>query len=117
VYPKSDVYFESFGPASSGYVQPVAGPASVPLDKPFDVRFRRSRRSVPWTGVDASLLDFAERHGVSVESGCRSGSCGVCETRLVSGEVHYAQRPDIEVPAGACLLCVGLPTSDLVLEA
>ena len=115
--PKSDIHFESFGPASSGYAQPVAGPAAAPLKKPFDVRFRRSRRTVPWTGGDASLLDFAERHGILVESGCRSGSCGACETRLVSGEVGYASKPDFEVPAGACLLCVGTPVSNLVLQA
>ena len=115
--PKSDIHFESFGPASSGYVQPVAGPAAPPLKKPFEVQFSRSRRTVPWTGVDASLLDFAEQHGILVESGCRSGSCGACETRLVSGEVRYASKPDFEVPAGACLLCVGTPVSNLVLEA
>ena len=115
--PKSDIHFESFGPASSGYVQPVAGPAAALLKKPFEVQFRRSRRTVPWTGVDASLLDFAEQHGILVESGCRSGSCGACETRLVSGEVRYASKPDLEVPAGACLLCVGTPVSNLVLEA
>lgn len=115
--PKSDIHFESFGPASSGYVQPVAGPAAAPLTQPFDVQFRRSRRTVPWTGGDASLLDFAERHCIAVESGCRSGSCGACETRLVSGEVRYASKPDFDVPAGACLMCVGLPASNLVLEA
>lgn len=115
--PKSDIHFESFGPASSGYVRPTASAVSVPLQKPFDVQFRRSRRTVAWTGDDASLLDFAERHGVSVESGCRTGSCGTCETRLVSGEVRYDSKPDFELAAGACLLCVGMPVSNLVLEA
>ena len=115
--PKSDIHFESFGPASSGYLLPVAGPAMAPLKKPFEVQFSRSRRTVSWTGADASLLDFAEQHGILVESGCRSGSCGACETRLVSGEVRYASKPDLEVPAGACLLCVGTPVSNLVLEA
>ena len=115
--PKSDIHFESFGPASSGYIRPITGPVGVPLQKPCDVQFRRSRRTVAWTGDDASLLDFAERHGVAVQSGCRTGSCGTCETRLVSGEVRYDSKPDFEVPAGACLLCVGMPVSNLVLEA
>jgi ferredoxin-NADP reductase len=108
--PKSDIHFESFGPASSG----TAGTA---LTEPFDVQFRRSQRTVAWTGEDRSLLDFAERCGILVEAGCRSGSCGACETRLVSGEVRYAGKPDFDVPTGACLLCVGLPASNLVLEA
>lgn len=115
--PKSDIHFESFGPASSGYVRPVAGAAGTPVTKPFDVQFRRSKRTVAWTGEDATLLDFAERRGTLVESGCRSGSCGACETRLVSGEVRYASKPDFDVSAGACLMCVGLPASNLVLEA
>jgi ferredoxin-NADP reductase len=115
--PQTDIRFESFGPASSGYIRPVAGPAAAPLKKPIDVQFRRSRRTVPWTGSDASLLDFAERHGVVVDSGCRSGSCGACETRLLSGDVRYASKPDFGVPAGACLLCVGIPATNLVLEA
>jgi ferredoxin-NADP reductase len=115
--PKSDIHFESFGPASSGYIRPETALAGATLKKPFDVQFLRSRRTVTWAGEDPSLLDFAERHGIPVESGCRSGSCGSCETRLVSGEVRYARKPDFEVAQGACLLCVGRPASNLVLEA
>ena len=115
--PKSDIHFESFGPASSGYVRPVAGVAGTPLAIPFDIQFRRSGRTITWNGRDTSLLDFAERRGIFVESGCRTGSCGACETRVVSGDVRYADKPDFDVPAGSCLLCVGLPASNLVLEA
>ena len=115
--PKSDIHFESFGPASSGYILPTTGPVGAPLLKPLDIQFSMARRTIAWTGEDASLLDFAQRHGISVELGCRTGSCGTCETRLVSGEVRYASTPDFEIPAGACLLCVGIPVSNLVLEA
>lgn len=114
---KSDIRFESFGPASSGYVQPIPSAVKSRLTKPLDVQFRRSRRTVAWTGEDASLLEFAERHGILVDSGCRTGSCGSCETRLVAGEVRYGSTPDFEVPEGNCLLCVGIPASALVLEA
>ena len=82
-----------------------------------EVRFRRSGRTLTWDGQDASLLDFAERHGVAVESGCRSGGCGSCETRVVDGSVQYEHAPDHDVAAGRCLLCVGRPTTPLVLEA
>jgi ferredoxin len=84
---------------------------------PVEVTFRRSGRTLVWDGRDASLLDFAERHGVAVESGCRSGSCGSCETKLVTGAVRYAQRPDHDLAPGSCLLCVGTPGSALVIEA
>jgi ferredoxin len=81
------------------------------------VRFLRSGRTLAWTAQDGSLLEFAERHGMAPDSGCRSGSCGSCETRLVSGTVHYANPPDHDIAPGHCLLCVGTPASALVLEA
>ena len=78
---------------------------------------QRSGRTLTWSGEETSLLDFVERHGVEVASGCRSGGCGSCETRLLQGRVDYAQAPDHEVAPGHCLLCVGRPASALVLEA
>ena len=87
------------------------------LAVPVEVRFSRSGRTLVWDGHDPTLLDFAERHGVAVESGCRSGSCGSCETRLVSGSVQYGHKPDHDIAPGHCLLCVGTPESALVLEA
>ncbi len=81
------------------------------------MRFARSGRTVTWDARDASLLAFAERHAVVVDSGCRAGSCGSCETRLIAGQVDYAERPDHEIAPGHCLLCVGTPRSALVLDA
>ena len=79
--------------------------------------FRKSARTLQWDGEDANLLDFAERHDLSVESGCRSGSCGTCEVKLISGTVRYAEKPDHEITPGYCLLCVGFPESALEIEA
>lgn len=113
--PVADIHFEAFGPASiklPGAPEPTASAAAE-----VEVRFQRSGRTLTWDGRDASLLDFAERHGIAVESGCRSGGCGSCETRLLEGEVQYEHAPDHDVAAGHCLLCVGRPSSPLVLEA
>lgn len=114
---REDIHFEAFGPASVRL--PGVAPASAPAAaaEAIEVHFRRSGRSLVWSAQDANLLDFAERHGVAVDSGCRSGGCGSCQTRLVSGSVHYANRPDHDVAPGHCLLCVGTPTSALELEA
>jgi hypothetical protein len=114
--PQTDVHFEAFGPASV-HRATAAGAAPLAAAIPFEVRFNGSGRTLSWQGLDPNLLDFAERHGVVVESGCRSGGCGSCETRLVRGTVTYAHRPDHDVAPGHCLLCVGRPVSDLVLEA
>lgn len=117
---EDDIHFEAFGPAT---VRPATSAMSVtnepssaaPLS--IAVRFSRSGRTLVWDGQDANLLDFAERHDVAVDSGCRSGSCGSCETRLLSGAVIYASKPDHDVAEGHCLLCVGKPQSALELEA
>jgi ferredoxin-NADP reductase len=115
--PREDIHFEAFGPASAHLPGAGTDPAAPPPAEPVEVRFRRSGRTLAWDGQDENLLDFAERHGVDVESGCRSGGCGSCETRLLAGAVVYAQRPDHDIAPGHCLLCVGKPESAVVLEA
>lgn len=115
--PRQDIHFEAFGPAtvrSDAALSAEPGPTATVA---FDVHFQRSGRTLVWDGQDANLLELAERHAVEVESGCRSGSCGSCEVRLLSGSVRYAQAPDHDVAPGRCLLCVGKPASALVLEA
>lgn len=113
--PRADLHFEAFGPASiklpGDAVQPPATTA------PLEIRFQRSGRTLSWEHGDESLLDFAERHGLVVDSGCRSGGCGACQTRLLEGEVRYVHEPDHDIAPGHCLLCVGRPASPLVLEA
>lgn len=108
------VHYEAFGPASIESAEQVS---ATPLETPIDVQFATSARTLSWTGADTNLLDFAERHGIAVDSGCRSGSCGTCETAVTSGDVRYAQPPSFDVAMGHCLLCVGVPTRDLVLQA
>ena len=109
-----DIHHEAFGPASLAPVQAASGAAEITA---IEVQFRRSGRTLIWDGQDTNLLDFAERHGIAVESGCRSGSCGSCETAILSGTVRYAVKPDHDVASGCGLLCVGTPGSALVLDA
>ena len=115
-----DIRHEAFGPASGDVPSTSTQPSSdVPVvsTAAFEVRFARSGRTMVWDGRDANLLAFAERHAVVVDSGCRAGSCGACETRLIAGLVDYAERPDHDIAPGHCLLCVGTPRSALVIDA
>ena len=114
---EDEIHFEAFGPASARPVGPATNEPLIATLTSLEVRLHRSDRTLEWDGQDANLLDFLERHGVPVDSGCRSGSCGTCETKLVSGEVHYADRPDYDVAKGHCLLCIGKPQSPLELDA
>jgi uncharacterized protein len=114
---EEDIHFEAFGPATVRPAGPATNEPLAAASTSLEIQLRRSGRSLVWDGQDANLLDFAERHGVPVDSGCRSGSCGTCETKLVSGTVHYADKPDYNIAAGHCLLCVGKPQSALMLDA
>ena len=115
--PQQDIHFEAFGPASVRLEPAEAPPGAASATAPMQLRFARSGRTLTWDGRDESLLEFAQRHGIAAESGCRAGSCGSCQTRLISGSVRYARAPDHEVAPGHCLLCVGTPASALELEA
>jgi len=113
---ESDIHFEAFGPASASTAVTASNEPPTATSGSAEIALSRSGRTLTWDGQDANLLDFAERHGVAVDSGCRTGSCGSCATRLISGTVHYAEPPDYDIPAGQCLLCVGKPQSALVLD-
>ena len=112
-----DIHHEAFGPASARSAPATSRAQAAGASPSLEVMFRQSARTLVWDGKDANLLDFAERHGLAIESGCRSGSCGTCEVKLIAGTVRYAEKTDHEITPGHCLLCVGFPDSPLELEA
>ncbi len=112
----SDIFYESFGPAS---LIKHEEKQSVPRTtvQPITVTFGKSDKRIPWDPGADSLLEFAEANGIEVESGCRAGSCGSCQTRIDTGEVEYNQLADVDVKSGHCLLCITIPKGDLTLAA
>lgn len=108
--PPARIHYEAFGPATVS--RRALAAESAPA---LAVAFSRSGIRADWRR--GSLLELAEANGVKVESGCRSGCCGACQTAIVSGEVAYEQRPEFEVEAGSCLLCLAQPQTELVLAA
>jgi ferredoxin-NADP reductase len=113
----TDVHFEAFGPSSVRLPGAATDAVAHPSSTTLDVHFTRSGRTLQWTGKHANLMDFAEAHGIAVESGCRSGSCGSCLTQVTSGTVRYDHTPDFDLSPGQCLLCVGKPRSPLDIDA
>jgi ferredoxin len=73
------------------------------------VVFMRSQKTGQWSAEDGTLLDFAEANGVAVPSNCRSGVCGTCSTRVVSGEVAYPVPCEGEIEPGHALICSAIP--------
>ncbi|OOZ43120.1 2Fe-2S iron-sulfur cluster-binding protein [Solemya velum gill symbiont] len=110
-----DIYYESFGPATLiKHEKPVKKTTSA---QSITVTFSKSRKSISWDTAVGSLLELAEVNGIEVESGCRAGSCGCCQTAIKSGEVDYNQEADADVEPEHCLLCISTPRGDLILEA
>jgi ferredoxin len=117
--PDSRIHFEAFGPASIKRRGTPAMPEAAPSSDTGEimVTFATSGKQVPWTATAGSLLEFAEANGVTVNSGCRAGGCGSCQTTIQAGEVSYRQTPDFDPEPGSCLLCVCMPKTDVTLEA
>ena len=71
---------------------------------------------------DLPVLTAAQRAGLALPHSCRSGRCGSCRARLLSGRIEYQAGPPLGLSAqerqdGYVLLCQALPRSDLVVEA
>ena len=112
------IRFEAFGPASIKRSERTAGagaettqPAVAPRDPATTskVVFARARREAQWSTEDGSLLDFAEANGVAAPSNCRSGVCGTCSTRVLSGEVNYPVPCEAAIQPGHALICSAIP--------
>jgi uncharacterized protein len=102
------IHFESFGPASvtrrltEKASDKVAGESVV-------VTFAKSGTTARWRPAQGSLLDLAEHAGLAPLSSCRSGVCGTCATKLLSGTVDYAEPPAHDIAPGEALICCARP--------
>jgi len=80
-----------------------------------------SRREFFVEGAD-TLLEAALRAGLSPNYGCSNGNCGLCKTRVVSGQIRKVRPHDYvlseaERLQGYALMCCNAAVSDLVIEA
>ena len=112
--PDSRINLEAFGAAT---VQKANNPNPDTTSRGVKVKFARSGRSAAWMEDSGSLLDFAEKHGVAINSGCRAGNCGTCLVALKEGEVTYLREPGVTVESGSCLPCIAVPKTAVSLDA
>ncbi|MAT15615.1 MAG: FAD/NAD(P)-binding oxidoreductase [Planctomyces sp.] len=119
--PERDIHTESFGRSSRAATKTETIPtATSDTNQPDDgaaINFSRTGTRLTWDAQSESLLDFAEKHGVPIDSSCRAGSCGSCLTKISSGKVKYKTKPCVETEPNECLPCVSLPDGELALEA
>jgi len=85
--------------------------------KHVDIRQVGRTLAVP-EGV--TILEAALADGIAYPHGCRSGRCGSCKSRLVSGEVDLLEHSrfalsDEEKAQGLILACRAIPTTDAIV--
>ena len=119
---ESRIHYEFFGPGSmlTEESKPVRPTEVSTVDSELaggaTVTFARSGVTAGWNPACDSILDLAERHGLSPAYSCRSGICHTCMCDLTEGEVEYVDEP-LDPPGPAqVLICCATPKTDLVLE-
>ena len=109
---------EVFGQITDPWNEPDA---TVPDRDVYTVTVRRNGTEKKiLCRADESLLSAMERAGIDAPSRCRSGECGFCHSRLVTGECFIPERCDRRREADAVYgyihPCCAFPRSDLTLE-
>ena len=100
--------------ADAAYPKETAG-------KTFEITvlIRGEAQTVPCR-ADQTLLDALEKAGIRAPSHCRSGECGWCHSRLVSGDVYIPEDVDGRRAAdkkfGWVHPCCSYPVSDVTLD-
>jgi glycine betaine catabolism B len=100
---------------------PKKAPRSSTVASLIAVVFQKSAQQIDGDGEE-SILTMAEQQGVKIRSSCRSGACGTCKKKKISGTVHMddfdpdALEPE-EQEAGYILTCVAFPRDQVVMDA
>lgn len=78
------------------------------------------RETVCDASADEPILVAIERAGIAAPSRCRSGECGWCRSKLISGSAFTPEETDgrrfADKEHGYLHPCAAFPTSDIVLE-
>ena len=117
--PERRIRFEVFGQAKNiseyeGYPKEAAG-------KTFELCVRRGIREdrIP-ARADESIAVSLERAGIRLETGCRSGECGFCRTKVLSGSYFVCPENDGRRAADKDFnyvhACAAYPLSDLSIR-
>ena len=116
--PADRITLESFTPAAATPAQDEK-PDETPDAATATVTFARSDRSAPLP-ARKSVLDAAESVGVPIDFQCRSGICGTCRCKLLSGHVTMPVRDalsDADEAEGYILACQAHATEDVTIDA
>ena len=82
--------------------------------------WRDGRRETVTIPEDTDVVTAAERDGIKLPFGCRTGVCGTCTGRLLAGTLEHGRPPralkERHREKGYVLPCIATPTSDATVE-
>lgn len=103
-YPRSQLYFEDFGGATTG------------IGDPFEAEIRATGQVLQIPG-EKSLLDVLNDAGFDIESSCMVGNCGTCMVEYCQGEVlHHGLALDNDQKETTLLSCVSRGKGRIVVD-
>jgi glycine betaine catabolism B len=105
---------------------PITTPVTAPINTPSNhsanlVIFQKSDQRVACDGEE-SILEVAEQNSIKIRSSCRTGVCGTCKKKKISGEVKMTDFDEealetSEQSAGYILTCVSFPIGEVSIDA
>jgi ferredoxin-NADP reductase/ferredoxin len=98
---------------------PVEAPVAVPCGSAGSVTFTLSGKCGELS-PDKTILDIADQVGVEIDNSCRSGTCGSCKVKLLSGNVTMEVEDALdqeEKAEGIILGCQAKAERAVVVEA
>ena len=111
---RHELFGEYFNPAKEEDY-----PKEVAPEFKITVRIAGSEYTIS-APADTSILRSLEAAGISAPAHCRSGECGWCHSKLVSGDVYCPKsvdgRREADYLYGYIHPCCSFPLSDLVIE-
>lgn len=121
--PDGDIHQEAFvsrPPVEENVPVDVSATDDTPVDGIVpSVAFTRSGHTAE-LAADQTVLEVAEDSGVAIPYECRSGVCGQCKTRLVSGRVRMDVQDALTAAdraKGLILACQARAFRDIEVEA
>ena len=111
---RHELFGEYFNPAKEADY-----PANVAPEFKITVRIAGQEQTIN-APADTSILRSLEAAGIAAPAHCRSGECGWCHSKLVSGEVYCPKsvdgRREADYIYGYIHPCCSFPLSDLTIE-
>lgn len=109
----SRIYTEAFGTSSIQRITPTQ-PKPLVVQSTSEattsiIKFKQSGFEQPWSAGDKTILETAEDHGLTPEFSCRTGNCGACSTKLLSGNITYRGKPTADFDKNNILICCAVP--------